>query len=140
VIAVRFPAITPAARAQRRADVLARCISVARTPQEAARFRRGYQLEAARAAAGTRTDVPTGTREVLFALARRYRFLLLILAVGIPVELVLLSMAPAWLVNDLRWLGLGYLAGVFVQWLKGRRAAREDQDVYDCPGCGECRE
>jgi hypothetical protein len=138
-MAMRLPALTRAARAQRDADVLARCITIARTAQEAERFRVGYQLAAARAASLTRTDVPTGLLEVAFGYARQYRRLVaLVLLVAAVV--VFRFTAPAWLQTDVKWLGVGLIVGSFGHWLHSIYRDRDDQvEVCEC-GREDCDE
>jgi hypothetical protein len=138
-MAMRLPAVTPAARAQRRADILARCITIARTPEDAAHFRVGYQLAAARAASLTRTDISCGRLELAFGFARRYRRLI-VLAVFIVAAFVFRFTAPAAIQTDVKWLGVGLIVGAFGQWLYSvHRDQDDDVEVCEC-GREDCDE
>jgi hypothetical protein len=136
---MRLPAITPARRAQHRADVLARCISIAKTPEDAARFRRGYQTAAARAASMTSTDVPTGVQELVIGFFRRHRTFLLSLALVVVLEELVIHLLPVQVVTDLRWLVTGaaaYAVGNWAcqRWFPGKATAQVwvyEEDDHD---------
>jgi hypothetical protein len=134
---MRLPAITPAARAQRHADHLARRMLGA--PQaQLTELRRAYQAAAARAAAGTRTDIPLGVREHLRATLARPRTVAMLLGAALWLLLLwaLRTYAPA-AASDLRWACVGALVVLVGGWARRQWAVR--REVVLCEPEGEDR-
>lgn len=147
---MRIPALTAATRAQRQADVLAQCITLARTAEDAARFRQGYHVAAEKAASLTRTDISRGWLPLVLGTARSWLTLALAFARRHPrlVALVLVvvativfrATAPAAVQNDVKWLATGIAVGVIGAALYVWRSLRNEDDWCQCPGCDGCDE
>jgi len=131
---MRLPAITPAARAQRHADHLARRILGA--PQtQVTELRRAYQAASARAAAGTRTDIPLGLREHLRAILARPRTVVMLLGLGLWLLLLwaLWTYLPT-VASDLRWACVGALVVQVGGWARRQWAVRREVVLHEPEG------